>query len=198
MADVLVLNRDLFPVNVVHFRRAIVLLYLGHADVIDEDFNKYDFNDWKELSEMIKNHPSGFVFTPSFKIAIPDVIALRFFNKVIPTKVKFTRRNIYELYKYRCCYCGKKFPPSQLNLDHIIPKSQGGKTEWRNVVTSCIGCNLKKGSRTPHQANMSLLINPQTPKSKTSLTLIIKPGIKLKSSWQRFVDNLYWNTELEE
>lgn len=196
--DVLVLNRNLYAVHITSWRRALSLVYMDHARVIDEEYRTYNFEDWKELSHLVKDHPAGFIHTPSFKIAIPDVIALRLYDTVPAAQVKFTRRNIYDHYSYKCCYCGHKFQTIDLNLEHIIPRSRGGESTWDNVVTSCIACNIKKGDRLPKEAGMKLLIQPTKPKWKGAQSLVLPSFIKVKASWQKFIDNVYWNAEIEQ
>ena len=195
--DVLVLNRNFYAIQVTGWQRALSLLFLDHAFVVDQEYTTYDFEDWKELSNAMREHPAGFVHTPNFKIAVPEVIALRVYDKLPETEVTFSRRNIYEHYAYRCCYCGKRFGTKDLNLEHILPRSRGGKTDWNNVVTSCIRCNLRKGGRTPEEAHMKLLIKPSRPTWKSRIVLMRSP-IRVRASWQRFVDNVYWDSELED
>jgi len=196
--DVLVLNKNFFAIQITSWQRALKLVYLDRAHVVDEDYKTYSFTDWCEISQFIKENPSGFVKTPKMKIAIPEVIALKFYDRIPFKETKFTRRNIYEHYGYRCCYCGKKFPTSELNLDHVVPRSMYGKTSWSNVVTSCIKCNLKKSNKLPEQAGMKLVIKPSKPSFSPTLNLILRSPVKTKLSWQKFVDNVYWNVELEE
>lgn len=196
--DVLVLNRNFFAIQVVTWRRALRLVYLDHAEVVDEDYRTYNFANWCQLSNIMHSHSAGFVHTPRIRIAIPEVIALKFYDRIPFKEIKFTRKNIYEHYNYRCCYCGKKYRSTELNLDHVIPRSRGGKTDWNNVVTSCISCNLKKGGSLPEEKNMKLVIKPTKPDIKTSLSIIFRPPVKIKSSWQKFIDNVYWNIELEQ
>lgn len=197
-ADVLVLNRNFYAVHVTSWQRALSLLYLDHARVVDQEYRTYSFADWQELSQMVTDNPSGYVRTPTFKIAIPEVIALRMYDQLPVSEVKFTRRNIYEHYSYICCYCGKKFPTNDLNLEHIIPRSRGGQSTWSNVVTSCIACNIKKGNKLPEEAGMKLLIKPSKPKWRGAQSLILHASFKLKASWQRFIDSAYWNSEIED
>src|SRR3989344_3776520 len=128
--DVLVLNRRFYAIHVTNWRRALSLLYLDHARVVDEEYRTYNFADWQELSKLIKTNPAGFVHTPSFRIAIQEVIALRIYDQLPVSEIKFTRRNIYEHYSYRCCYCGFQFKTSELNLEHVIPRSRGGPSTW--------------------------------------------------------------------
>src|SRR5476649_190 len=128
-ADVLVLNRNFYAIHVADWQRALSLVYLDHARVVDEEYRTYSFADWRELSQILSTHPSGFVSTPTFKIAIPEVITLRGYDRMPVGDVKFTRRNIYEHYGHRCCYCGLKFGTPDLNLEHVLPRSRGGKTD---------------------------------------------------------------------
>jgi 5-methylcytosine-specific restriction endonuclease McrA len=195
--DILVLNRSFYAIQITSWQRALSLVYLDHASVVDQDYRTYSFEDWRELSKLTHSSNTGLVTTPNFKIAMPEVIALKFYDRLPTTEVKFTRRNIYEHYKYRCCYCGKKFASTDLNLEHIMPRSRGGKTCWSNIVTACIPCNLKKADKLPEEANMKLLIQPSKPKWRGGLSLILNSPAKMKTSWQRFIDNVYWNEELD-
>jgi 5-methylcytosine-specific restriction endonuclease McrA len=79
--------------------------------------------------------------------------------------VKFSRVNVMARDEFRCSYCGTKYPMNKLNYDHVVPRVQGGKTDWLNVVTSCYPCNDQKGARTPEQARMKLLRKPFRPKT---------------------------------
>ena len=94
MNDVLVLNRNFYAIAITCWQRAVSLLYINHASVVDENYKTYSFCDWKELSEMQSASPSGYLNTPNFKIAMPDVIALKFYDQLPVSEVKFTRRNI--------------------------------------------------------------------------------------------------------
>ena len=195
--DVLVLNRSFYAIHIVSWQRALALVFCDRASVVDTEYRTYTFEDWRELSQGIKDHKAGFVYTPTFKIAIPDAIALKFYDQIPTTEVKFTRRNIYEHYDYRCCYCGRKLPSSDLNLEHVVPKSRGGRTCWSNIVTACVQCNTRKGNKMPDEAGMDLLIKPTKPNWKGAASLIMRSPIKMRSSWQRFIDTVYWNGELE-
>jgi 5-methylcytosine-specific restriction endonuclease McrA len=195
--DVLVLNHNFFAIQITSWQRALRLVYLDRANIVDEEYRTYSFSDWCELSKIVKDSPSGYVHTPAIKIAIPEVIALKFYDRVPFKEAKFTRRNIYEHYRYKCCYCGKRFSSSDLNLDHIMPKSRGGKTSWENVVTACIECNLKKGNCLPEEAGMKLIVKPSKPALNPSMRLFLRGPMKMKTSWQKFIDNAYWNIELE-
>lgn len=197
-SDVLVLNRNLFAIEIASWQRALTLLYLDRAVVVGEDYQTHDFKNWLELSVTIRENPAGFVWTPRLRIALPEVIALRFFEKVPLRDIPFTRRNIYHHYRSRCCYCGGKFSSDRLNLEHIVPRSRGGTSGWENVVTACIPCNLRKGNRLPAEAGMRLVIKPSRPKSRPGAVLWVRSPIRIRRSWQKFVDSAYWDSRLED
>ncbi len=192
-ASVLVLNRSFVPIHVTSLRRAFTLLYLGVAQAIDEQFRLFDFQSWSELSA----ERSESIGTSSARIRIPWVIVLVAFDRFPRTKVRFSRHNIFLRDENTCQYCARTLPRAELNLDHVVPRAQGGGTTWENVVCSCITCNLKKGGRTPQQANMKLLRAPFRPKWSPVYRNFGKHiG---HESWKPFlslVDASYWNTEL--
>ena len=94
---------------------------------------------------------------------IPAVVRLVRFVNFHRWDVKFSRENIYARDRYRCQYCGDELRSKELTCDHVIPRSQGGATEWTNLVTCCAECNRKKGGKTPEEAGLSLLRHPGRP-----------------------------------
>ncbi len=197
--DVLVLNRNYFAIQIASWEKAMSLLFQDSAEALDENLQTYKFKDWAELSALMKDSPNGFVHTPTLKLSIPDVIKLTKYDRLPVAQVKFCRASIYSHYGHRCSYCGKTFKFSELNLDHVVPSSRGGKTNWSNIVTSCVPCNTKKANRTPDEAGMKLLVTPSEPKWLGYKTLLeVKLPVKVKSSWQQFLDRAYWEMELEE
>lgn len=197
-ADTLVLNKGYYAVHVISWQRAMSLLYQGNATALDQDLIEHSFNDWKELSALMQESPSGFVSTINYRIAIPEVIKLTRFDKLPKAEVKFTRKNIYQHYHFRCCYCGQQFRTEELNLDHVIPRSKGGPTDWTNIVTACVECNSAKRDRTPEEAKMKLLVPATKPRWKGSKSLLdFSSTARVKNVWQRLIDAKYWSTELE-
>jgi len=134
MDRTLLLNTTFEPLTVVSWKKAITLVFLGKVEVLRE----YE-REIKGISTSIKQ---------------PAVIRLLRFVRNNHTNVKFSRKNIFLRDDYTCQYCGKRFDPRWLTCDHIIPKSRGGVTEWSNIVTSCIQCNLKKGDKLPEEVDM--------------------------------------------
>lgn len=192
---VLVLNRNYQPIHVTDVKRAFSLLYQGVARALDEQYRLYDFEDWAALAAAEKES----IRTVSRVIRVPRVLVLAAFEKLPRMRARFSRHNIYLRDDDTCQYCGQRLKRTQLNLDHVIPRSQGGRTCWENVVCSCIACNLRKGGRTPAQAGMALLRPPARPKWT--------PLFKGQGKWQEYrewvpflslTDASYWNVELTD
>jgi 5-methylcytosine-specific restriction endonuclease McrA len=195
---VLVLNRLWQAVNVCSARRALILLFQGHAQVVLSDgdgaFHTYSFEEWRDLSEQA---PHGeVVHTISFRIRVPRVILLLVYDRLPKKEVKFTRHNIFERDKNTCQYCGKVCDRKDLNLDHVIPRDRGGPTTWENIVCSCIDCNTRKANRTPQEAGMRLIRKPKRPKWRPFVQ--VNFTLHEHESWKHFVDLAYWNVELGE
>ena len=206
-AAVLVLNRHFQPIHVTNARRAFTLLYLGVARVIDQQFRTFDFESWAQLSsetqqdgeEIVGASDGDVMRTVNRAILIPRVIVLQLYDRIPRTKVRFSRYNIYQRDGNTCQYCGRELPRTELNLDHVLPRAQGGRTTWENVVCCCIDCNLTKGARTPEQAGMKLLKIPVRP--RWTPTFRAQNGRVRYREWLPFLglaDASYWNVELSE
>jgi len=196
-AAVLVLNRHYQPIHVTNVRRAFSLLYLGVARVVDPEFRTFDFASWAELSAGV--HDGDVIRTVNRAIRIPRVIVLQLYDRIPKTKVRFSRHNIYMRDANTCQYCGEELPRAELNLDHVVPRAQGGRTTWENVVCCCIDCNLSKGARTPDQAGLKLLKTPVRP--RWTPTFRTNGGKIRYREWLPFLglaDASYWNVELED
>ncbi len=193
---VLVLNRLWQAVNICTARRALTLLFEGNAQVVFQgaggDYQTFDFLQWKDFS-VAEPHPES-VSTVSFKIRVPRVILLAFFDRLPKKEVKFTRHNIFERDRNTCQYCGKTRDRIDLNLDHVVPKDRGGPTSWENIVCSCIRCNTRKANRTPSEAGLKLIRKPRRPKWRPFVQIHL--GTPYHDSWKHFIDVAYWNVEL--
>ena len=201
-SSVLVLNKLFMAVHIISVRRAFCLLCKDLAEVIsleDGQFNTYDFSTWQELSEYRAKHfreeDDDWVRTANSEIQVPRVIRLLSYDKMPKHTVKFNLRNIFARYNNQCQYCGKKFQTSELSLDHVVPRSQGGQSSWENIVCACVNCNVRKGGRTPKQAHMGLIRKPEKPKRSPLLNL--KLTHRKYQSWKTFLENAYWNVELK-
>jgi len=201
-ASVLVLNKMFMAVHIISVRRAFCLLCKDLAEVVtleEGQFATYDFSTWTELSalrsKLYRKEEDDWVRTSTIEIQAPRVVRLLDYDKVPRQTVKFNRRNIFARDHNQCQYCGKKYITSELSLDHVIPRSQGGGTSWDNIVCACVDCNVRKGGRTPRQANLTLIRKPEKP--KRSPVLNMKLSQKKYQSWQSFLDSAYWSVELK-
>jgi 5-methylcytosine-specific restriction endonuclease McrA len=194
-AHVLVLNRHYQPVHVTTVRRALCLLYLGAARALDRQYRQFDFTSWAALAAEVGDET---ISTPSRRIVIPRIVVLQAYDRVPIGRIRFSRHNIFARDDHTCQYCGVRLPRRELNLDHVVPRSRGGKTNWENVVTSCVECNFKKGGRTPEEAGMRLVRSARRPRWAE---LIHPPRLRARyREWLPFlnvVDASYWNTELD-
>lgn len=200
-SSVLVLNRLYMAVRVVNVRRAMSMLYRQMAEVIsveDGQYLSYDFGDWVEVSDFksrFEPEQHDWIRTVRFQIAVPRIVRLLGYDKLPRMRVKLNRRNLFARDQNRCQYCGRKFSPSELSLDHVVPRSQGGAATWQNLVCACMKCNVRKGGRTPGQAHMKLITLPRRPNH--SPVLSVKLSDSKYASWKQFLDFAYWNVELK-
>ena len=195
-SSVLVLNRSYLPVHVTSARRAFTLLYQGIARVVNEQYQTFDFEEWSQLAVARDAESVG---TPSGRIRIPRVIALVAFDRLPKRHVRFSRINLMARDNFQCQYCGRRPHRAELNLDHVVPRSLGGRSTWENVVTSCVDCNRRKGGRTPRQAHLKLVRKPERPRW-TPLANLLWSSVRYPE-WRPFlsvVDASYWNVELAE
>jgi 5-methylcytosine-specific restriction endonuclease McrA len=139
----IVLNADYTYLNTVHWQRAIKLLVKEKAEVLKED------------DKVICNTDSTCVFRIPLVMRLVDLV-----KTVYRNKVPFSRKHIFIRDNFTCQYCGTH---TELNIDHIVPRSRGGKTSFANCITSCVTCNNAKGNRTPNEANMRLRKEPHEP-----------------------------------
>ncbi len=139
MSQVLVLNASYEPLNITSWRRATVLMLKGKAESLEEDSNHKIRSD----------------------LTLPTVIRLRYFIRIPYRELALNKKNLIQRDNHSCQYCG--CTGSELSIDHVIPRSRGGKDTWENVATACISCNIKKGNRTPKEANMPLKKQPHKP-----------------------------------
>ncbi len=191
--SVLVLNSLYQAIQITGTRRAFRLFCSGRAVALSTDFRAYDFENWCDLPyacdvEVIR--------TPTRVVRVPSVIQLVKYDRVPQRGVRFTRRNVFFRDRNRCQYCGQPHSQRELNLDHVVPLSRGGKSTWLNVVVACIGCNSRKGSRTPTEAGMKLVRSPIKPTGHS----VLRPSwaTRLHAEWRTFLDEAYWNVDLSD
>ena len=154
----LVLNSDFSPLGIISWRRAIVLSILNEED------------STKGVS-IIETYRDDFIqSTGDRKVPIPAIVRTPNYVRQKRSKLSFSRQNIFLRDKLTCSYCGERYPIDKLTYDHVIPRTEwkrkkmsGTSTNWRNIVTCCRRCNLRKGQKTLKEAGMKLLRQPIEP-----------------------------------
>ena len=163
MGAVLVLNQNYEPLNVCSARRAVVLVDLGKAEVLEVD---------------------GLVFrSPSIEIRVPSVVRLHRLVKRPRPRVRLTRREVFFRDHYTCQYCG--VTTKELTVDHVIPRHSGGVHAWHNVVSACHACNHRKGGRTTEEARMPLPTAPFEPRATPRY--LFGQYVGVNSVWDKFL-----------
>lgn len=162
MSKVLVLNASYEPLNVTNWKRAVVLLIKGKAEQLEND------------SKLIYR-----------QFPLPSVIRLRNYVKIPYKDIPLTRRNILERDNNTCQYCN--YEGEGLTLDHVNPRSRGGKDTWENLVAACVKCNIAKGNRTPKEANMLLNKKPKKPYSSLYFEIVKHTKGNRNQEWRKYV-----------
>jgi 5-methylcytosine-specific restriction endonuclease McrA len=139
---VLVLNHNYEPLSVCNVKKAVVLLYLGKA-------------------ELVEAHDGKFLHSVTVAIPFPSIVRLSIYVRVPFKKIVLSRKNILRRDGHRCQYCSKS--DVALTVDHVIPRARGGEDTWENLVCACVKCNNKKGDRSPSEAHMPLVRRPIRP-----------------------------------
>lgn len=192
---VLTLNRHWQPIGITASINAFGLVMKGTAVIIDpETFQEYNMTSWAEVSKAKAVFADAVIRTPRLHLLVPEVIRLTGYEGQGERTVVFSRRNIFKRDRYTCQYCGGQPGPKELTIDHLVPKSRGGKSEWTNCVLACLKCNAKKADFTVQKAKMTLRKVPKKP-SWTALAHI--PKSQRRMSWSAFLDKTYWEIELE-
>lgn len=177
---VLVLDQSYTPLGTVPWQRAITLIFQGKAEAIE------DYED-KEVRSV------------TFSMKIPSII--RFLSGLRKKKkaLKFSRSNVYCRDGGKCQYCFKKMTMGEVTYDHVVPRAQGGKTSWENVVIACVPCNQRKGARTPHEAGMRLKTQPMKPTKLPEMRVAFTWQPNYPLSWKEWITGYtYWNAALDE
>jgi 5-methylcytosine-specific restriction endonuclease McrA len=162
MHRVLVLNATYEPLNTVSIPRAVALLLSDKAEIVEA-----------AEAELHSQHVS---------LPMPLVIRLVAYvriTRMMPLAV--TRRGVLNRDHHTCQYCGRTLPSAELTLDHVLPRSRGGKTTWENIVAACKPCNHRKGNRTPSEAHMRALRQPFRPRY---LALVV---VDVPTVWQKYL-----------
>ena len=158
----LVLNQDFSALTVCSVQRAFVLIHLDKADLVE-------------------SLPHVALRSARRQFAWPSIVRLRYYVRVPFRRIMLSRKNILRRDGFRCQYCNQR---ERLTVDHVIPRSRGGRDQWTNLVAACISCNNKKGNRTPEEARMKLRRKPFRP----SHVMFIRDYVgKVEDSWKPYL-----------
>jgi 5-methylcytosine-specific restriction endonuclease McrA len=163
-SPVLVLNLNYEPLNVCNVKRAMTLIVVGKAEVLENS--------------------RGVIRTPSITFLCPSVIKLAYMIRRPRPRVKLTKKEIFRRDNYTCQYCGRQ--SKNLTVDHVIPRHHGGQHHWENLVSACPDCNRRKGGRTLQEAHMQLLQHPREPRATSSY--LFGRYAKENKGWQEFIE----------
>ncbi len=182
-SPVLILNRYFEPIQLTTAKRAFVLLYGGVASAIDEGGEAHDFDAWRTLAVREGDEAIPIV---GGALRVPRVLHLHRYDRTPRVTVRLTRRNLMLRDAHQCQYCGRHPPLRDLNIDHVVPRSRGGGDSWENLVTACRNCNLRKGWKTPEEANMNLSRRPYRPRWTMSAQILLFTPRRFKE-WEPFL-----------
>ncbi|MGE0787047.1 MAG: HNH endonuclease [Sandaracinaceae bacterium] len=167
-SPVLVLNRSYQPVRITDAKQGFSMLFDGRARALDAAYEPHDYAEWAARRPSDDDEAIG---TPRGRVCVPRVILLHAYNRVPRAPLRLSRRHVYMRDNYTCQYCAVRPGLKELNLDHVVPRSRGGRSTWENLVTSCRPCNLRKGRWTLDELGMRLLKHPVRPSWSMALTL---------------------------
>lgn len=158
---VLVLNRVYMPVRITSCRRAVRMICSGTARIVAKDGELIGFDSW--LLQPVRPGVDDSLKTVSGTYRVPRIIHLGRYAKTRRPSVRLCRQTLLMRDEHRCQYCGHAAKRSNLDIDHVVPRSRGGQFTWENLVIACMPCNRKKGKQTPAEAGMPLERLPQRP-----------------------------------
>jgi len=185
---VLILNRNWQAIHVKSPLEAMTMMYSDTATALDirgEDrMTPLKWQDWIKLP--VEDEKDDFIQTVRGNIKIPKVLVLCNYNKVPKKRPKFSPKAVWDRDEGICQYTGKKLTPQEANIDHVIPRSRGGKTDWSNCVLTHKEVNAKKADRTPEEAGLKLIKKPQDPKELPS-TFYIRNKHNVRE-WDMFLN----------
>jgi len=200
---VLVLNKHYLAVRVSDFRRQLRKVQNERAKFLDPlTYLQYNWEEWlDEFTTTEKDENFNYINGKDYYVRMPEISVCSNYSSIPKSKVKLTRRNLLIRDNYTCQFTKKRVSASNATIDHVIPRSKGGKNTWENLVIASLEANTRKGDKTLEESGMKLLRKPVEPKWNPiySFMLTNKP-----KSWENFVNTDkwnevgYWDTELSD
>lgn len=214
--DVLVLNRNWCAIGVVPMSRAINMLFSQYDDgepkariVTPPPGGSYEVWEWRDWAAFRPEPDEASLVGVSQSYRAPEVVLLSRYESVPVRKIHFCRRELWRRDGFLCQYCGVRPAEDECTIDHVVPKSLGGETNWTNCVLACYRCNSQKADRRPEEARrprekekarkwrgpspMRLLKAP----TKPEYTIISKGRTRILETWRHWLDKMYWEITLD-
>jgi 5-methylcytosine-specific restriction endonuclease McrA len=172
---VLVLNASYEPINICGVRRAVAMVFKGIAHLEETDRARA-------------------LRSPSRTFPLPVVVRLLHYVCTPYRNFTFSKKNVFIRDRYTCQYCGSTHAARELTLDHVVPRSRGGTADWENLATCCKACNLRKGDRTPQEADMKLIKRPRATRHHSFLHYLHVKG-STEEQWRKYLFYEYKESE---
>jgi len=161
-SHVLVLNQSFEPMTITSAKKAIILIYLGKAEIIEKN--------------------NAVVRSINTSLPLPSIVRLTRYINVPRKRIILSRKNIIKRDNHQCQYCGSRSGP--VTIDHIIPRDRGGEDTWENLVCACVTCNNRKSNRTPEEARLRLIRRPQKPNYIFFMRYVVS---RIDSRWEPYL-----------
>lgn len=168
MERTLLLSALYEPIQVISWQRAMHLFFLGKVEILD--------------------HYDRKIGSASVDLHVPCVVRLLkyVYTRRLYRRAAYSRQGVFVRDRFHCQYCGRKFGPKDLTLDHVVPASKGGETSFHNLVAACLTCNMRKADRTPEQARMGLKVHDSGPQWPLAVSLLLSAPTR-PSSWDPYL-----------
>ena len=181
-SPVLILNNSWLPIRVRTVKEAICLVFREKACIVDPgDYSTYTWGEWITLDCFIADR---YIQAVHDRVKLPEIIVLKHYNQIPTYNLRLTKKNLFIRDKFTCQYTGKNISHKEADIDHVIPRSKGGRTVWSNLVVCDKTVNRKKADRTPEEAGLALRKQPRKP---SALSLLIDPRMEQPESWKKFL-----------
>lgn len=195
-SPILVLNKHWSSIRIETVKDGLTKAFTGGAKLMDEETSMlYAWEDWFrqfsfDFNDEVDDFGYEFIKASSALVRAPKIIVLTSYDKIPFAEIKLTRRNLLIRDKFICQYTGQRLNSRNATMDHIVPRSLGGKTEWTNVVICSFEANVKKGNKTLAEAGLKLLKKPVAPKWHPLYSYVIQ---NRPECWNKFIDTDKWN-----
>jgi 5-methylcytosine-specific restriction endonuclease McrA len=160
MESILLLNFSYEPLRLIDVQRAMKLLVRGKAEIArDPDTGQLHVAEGRHIASAVKAFP------------LPTIVRMLYYVTHKRQRMPLTKKNVLQRDDFACAYCGRHSAPKTLTVDHVVPRSRGGKSSWENLVACCQPCNARKANRTPAEAAMPLRRSPYEPRFVPTVVL---------------------------